>query len=235
MVRLLPFIVIPILLVLGFGAWRLFLNKPSSIPIISQISTTNPVEVPKTLPEQSSEEKIKTLEEGITTLTKEVNGLKTTNSALDAKVKALESVDTNMAERVSALEKASPAPVSSSTSKSTVYIPLGGGGSWGNQDWYTLTDYQVNLDPANFSGYSGMVLEITFRLAEAAGTGYVRLYNTTDGSATSSEITTTSTSFGLSSSISFKLPSGNKNYALQMKSSEGKTLFIQTARIRVNF
>lgn len=237
MIRLLPFILIPILLVLGFGAWRMYANKPTSAPVVSESNTTTgSVEVPKTLPEQSPEDKIKTLEEGITTLTKEVNGLKTTNSSLDAKVKALEDVDTNMAARVSALEKATPAPAAaSSSSKSTVYIPLGGGGSWGNQDWYTLTDYQINLDPVNFPGYTGMVLEVTFRLAESAGTGYVRLYNTTDSSVISSEITTTTTTFGLSASSSFKLPSGNKNYALQIKSSGGKNLFIQTARIKVSF
>lgn len=237
MVRLLPFIIIPVLLVLGFGVWRMYANKPAQNPTTSVDNvSTGPVEVPKTLPQQSSEDKIKTLEEGITTLTKEVNNLKTENSSLNVKLKALEGVDTDITTRVSALEKATPAPTAaSSTSKSTVYIPLGGGGSWGDQDWYTLTDYQVNLDPANFPGYTGMVLEIIFRLAESAGTGYVRLYNTTDGSVTSSEITTTSTTFGLSSSSSFKLAPGSKNYALQVKSSQGKTLFIQTARIRVNF
>ena len=234
MIRLLPFIVIPVLLVLGLGAWRMYATKPAPATSVSKTATEGPIEVPKTLPQQSAEEKIQTLEKAIETLAGEINSLKKDNSSSGSKITALEGVDTSLTARISALEKASPAPVSSS-SKSTVYIPLGGGGSWGNQDWYTLTDYQVNLDPANFPGYSGMALEVTFRLAEAAGTGYVRFYNTTDSSAISSELSTTSSSFGLSSSTSFKLATGNKNYALQIKSTEGKTLFIQSARIRVNF
>lgn len=248
MVRLLPFILIPILLVAGVGFWSIFSDKKdttssnlstssknplANLPFITQ----QPVEVPKTLPEASSEEKIKTLQEAIEKLASEINSLKSNSNTIGSKVDTLESSDTDLKARVSALEKATPAPAAaSSESKSTVYIPLGSGsGPWANQGWYTVTDYQVNLDPGNFPGYTGMYLEVTFRLTEAAGTGSVRLYNTTDSSAISSQVDTTSSSFGLLTTSSFKLTSGSKNYALQVKSSEGKNLFIQTARIRVNF
>lgn len=239
MIKLLPFIIIPVILVLGLGLWRMSVSKTSPASIETEQSSTSssssaPVEVPKSLPQAPTDEKVKTLEAAVDTLTKELNTLKTTNSSLDAKVKSLETVDVDMASRVTTLEKATPAPASS-TSKSTVFIPLGSGGYWGNQDWYTLSDYQVNLDPANFPGYTGMVLEITMKLEEAAGTGSVRLYNTTDSSALSSEASTTSSNYSIVSSSSFKLPSGNKNYALQTKSTQGKNLFIQSARIRVNF
>jgi len=80
-----------------------------------------------------------------------------------------------------------------------------------------------------------MNLEVNFRLVEPSGTGSVRLYNVTDSSAVSAQADTTSTSFGLKTSGSFKLSGGKKTYKLQVKSSEGKELFIQSARIKVNF
>lgn len=244
MIKLLPFVIIPILLVAGIGYWRMFPTAKPATTATSAKSTLStllannqPVEVPKTLPESSNEDKIKTLEQAIDKLVTELNALKASNTSLTAKIDTLDSSDTDLKARVASLEKATPAPaVATSTSKSSIYIPLGsGGGPWANQDWYTVTDYQVNLDPANFPGYSGMYLEVTFRLAESAGTGSIRLYNTSDSSATSSQVDTTSTSFGLSTTSSFKLATGSKNYTLQIKSTEGKNLFIQTARIRVSF
>lgn len=230
----------------GIGYWRVFLtpkpgttstSSPASSTLNTLLANNQPVEVPKTLPESSSEDKIKTLEQAIDKLVTELNALKASNATVNSKLSTLDSSDTDLKARVTALENATPTPAAATTtSKSTVYIPLGSGsGPWANKDWYTVTDYQVNLDPANFPGYTGMYLEVTFRLSESAGTGSVRLYNTSDSSATSSQLDTTSTSFGLSTTSSFKLATGSKNYALQVKSTEEKNLFIQTARIRVAF
>lgn len=193
-----------------------------------------PIEVPKTLPGASLEDKVASLEETVSSIVKKIN-TSSTVSDNDSRWKQVEAAVTELKARVSSLEKATPAPAQS-TKGATVYIPLGsGGGPWANSDWYSLNEYEIALDPGNYPGYSGMILEVTFRLAEAAGTGSVRLYNVTDSSVTSSQLDTTSSSFGLQSSSSFKLASGTKTYKLQIKSSQGKDLFIQSARIKVNF
>lgn len=243
MVRLLPFIIIPILIVAGIGFWGVFTEKKpssssgSSNPLVNlPFATQQPVEVPKTLPEASNEEKIKTLEEAIDKLAVEINSLKSNSNSVGSKVSDLEAQDTDLKARVSALEKATPAPAASS-SQSTVYIPLGsGGGPWANQNWYSTPEYTFSLDPANYPNYKAMYLEATFRMIEKAGTASIRLYNSTDSSAIStSQVDTTSDSFSTVSSSSFTLPSGSKTYALQIKSTEGKNLYLQTARIKVSF
>ena len=91
------------------------------------------------------------------------------------------------------------------------------------------------MDPVNYPGYSGMILEVNFRLVDPAGTGSVRLYNVTDAGVVSTQLDTSSTSFSLKTSSSFKLATGQKTYKLQVKSTGGKDLYIQSARIRVNF
>ena len=81
-----------------------------------------------------------------------------------------------------------------------------------------------------------MQLEANFRLTEAAGTGSIRLYNVTDGSVvSSSQLDTTGTAFGVQTSGSFKLPAGQKTYTIQVKSTSSKDIFVQSARIKVNF
>ena len=241
MIKLLPFILIPILIIGILGYFRFVAIKQSITPPVTQTVDIQPVEVPKTLPNATIDDRVKSLEDLISKVVTQVNALKsqasqtTSDSSLDNRLKSTEGSITELTARVSALEKAPSAPVVAS-GKSTVYIPLGsGGGPWANSDWYSTPEYQVSLDPNNYPGYTGMYLEVTFRLEEQAGTGSVRLYNTSDSSAISSQVDTTSSSFGLSTTASFKIPTGSKNYAIQVKSSQGKNLFIQTARIKVNF
>lgn len=230
MIRLLPFILIPILIVGGLGYWRYMVSKQSLTTPQTNQQDQDPQEVPKSLPNASLEDRVNSLEETVTKLISQVNSLKSSSpaqSTLDAQV-------TELKARVSSLEKATPQPQTSS--KSTVYIPLGsGGGPWANIDWYSMPEYEISLDPGNYPGFTGMVLEVTFRMVEAAGTGSVRLYNMTDSSATSNQLDTTSTTFSLKTSSSFKIPSGSKTYRLQVKSSQNKDIFIQSARIKVNF
>lgn len=250
MLKLLPFILIPVLIIGGLGYFRFVAIRQSitaSAPLpIESNSNNGPIEVPKTLPNQTTDDKVKILEDTISKLVAQVNGLKTQSTqttagpsalSLDTRLKDIEGLITDLKARISALEKASPAPAAASTTKAaTVYIPLGsGGGPWANKDWYSTADYQVILDPANYPGYTGMNLEVTYKLSEQAGTASVRLYNSTDTNTTSSQVDTTSSNIGLYTSSAFKLPTGSKTYVLQVKSTEGKDIFIQTARIRVNF
>lgn len=236
MLRLLPIIFIPILILAGLGYWRYNASKSNlTTPTPPQ---AGPIEVPKTLPQASLEDRVKSLEDLATKLVTQVNDLKSKSSQTSSSPSSSSDVEAQVTElkaRVSALEKATPAPAVSS-SQSTVYIPLGsGGGPWANTDWYSMPEYEISLDPANYPGYKGMVLEVTFRLIETAGTGSVRLYNATDGSAISGQLDTTSSTFTLKTTPSFILPAGTKTYKLQVKSTSNKDLFIQSARIRVNF
>lgn len=236
MLRLLPFILIPVLLIAGLGYWRYTAIKQSITPTPTQVDV-QPIEVPKTLPNASVDDRIQNLENTISKLVTQINALKTQPApSSNTQLNNIEASVTDLKIRVSALEKATPAPSQTTSQQAVVYIPLGsGGGPWGNQDWYTTLEYQITLDPANYPGYTGMYLEVTFKLSEQAGTGSVRLYNKTDSTATSSQVDTTVSAHTLFTTSSFKLASGSKTYALQVKSTQGKDLFIQNARIRVNF
>ena len=235
MIKLLLFVLIPVLILGGLGYWRYTALKPDLTTPSTQAE--EPIEVPKQMPQASLEDRVKNLETVVTKLATQVNNLKSpapasssapSSSSLDAQV-------TELKARVSALEKADTAPASSN-SQSVVYIPLGsGGGPWGDKGWFSLNEYQITLDPVSYPGYTGMVLEVTFRLTAKSGTASIRLYNSTDSSATSSQVDTTSDSLGLFSTSSFKLASGSKTYNLQVKSSEGQNVLIQFARIKVTF
>lgn len=243
MLKLLPFILIPILIIAGLGFWRYAQTRPASSnpqstssPVSDQTVTNQPVEVPKTLPAATLDDRVKSLEDTLSQLTPQVNSLKSSNSsANDAKITALEVAVADLKTKVAALEQAAPATQTSA--KYPLYIPLGsGGGPWTDQSWNSLNEYQATINPDNYSGYTSMQLEGIIRLSEAAGTGSIRLYNVSDNSAiTSAQVDTTATSFSLLSSGTFKLPSGQKTYTIQVQSTQGKTLFIQNARIKVNF
>lgn len=211
------------MIVSGLGYWRYLAGKQNLI-VPQTTQDTSPIEVPKTLPAASAKDTPVTPVPQASNL-----------NPLDPRMQAVEAAVVDLKARVSALEKATPVPAASS-SKYPLYIPLGsGGGPWDNQNWESLAEYQISINPDNYSAYSSMQLEANFRLTEAAGTGSIRLYNITDSSAISSELSTTSTSFGSQTSATFKLPSGQKTYSIQVKSTQGKTLFVQSARIKVNF
>lgn len=235
-IKLLPFVLLALLILGGLGYWRFFAAKQSlETPKTADVSQ-EPVEVPKTLPDASLEDKVKSLEETLTSVVKKINAtpIPQTDSSLDSRLKNVEALITELKARVSSLENTPPQPVVT-TQRATTYIPLGAGGSWAPTDWLSLNEYEISLNPDNYPGYSGMTLEVTFRLVEAAGTGSVRLYNVTDSSATSGQLDTTSSTFALKQSASFKIPAGTKTYKLQVKSTANKDLFIQSARIKVNF
>jgi hypothetical protein len=235
---------IPILILAGLGYWRYSANKAAPVsPVSSDTSTVDqtPVEVPKTLPNATLEDRVKALEDLITKLATQLNVLKVQSSQSvspipsDSKVSDLDASITELKARVSALEKVTPG-VAALSSQSTIYIPIGSAtGPWTNTDWSILGEYEISLDPSSYPSYTGMNLEVNFRLVDPTGTGSVRLYNTTDSSVVSSQLDTVSTSFSLKSSAAFKLAGGQKTYKLQVKSSGGKELYIQSARIKVNF
>lgn len=234
MLKLLPVVLVLVAIAGGLIYFRF--HGSSSNVISPQSQTEAPIEVPKTLPQASLEDRVKDLENLVTKLVTTVNSLKssTTSSNSDSKLNTMDASITELKARVSALEKGSPAPLVSS-GKSTVYIPLGSGGQVSDQNWTSLNTFQISLDPSQYSGYTSMQLEVNMRLNQPGGTLYARLYNTTASSATSSEAQTTQTSSTVPSSSTFALPSGSKNYVLQAKTSDGSLGFLDYARIKVNF
>lgn len=228
MVRLLPFILIPVIIVAGLGYWRYLAGKQSLIAPQTIQQEAPPVEVPKTLPAVSTAEPVS-----------QVNNLKSPSpqasisSSSDSKIKDLESTVVDLKARIAVLEKPT---VSSSVAKAPLYIPLGAsGGPWLYADWTSLNEYQVSINPDNYADYSSMQMEVNFRIIGSPGKGYVRLYNLTDNSSVASEISTINSSFSILNSATFKLTGGQKLYTIQAKSTESKDLYIQSARIKVNF
>lgn len=222
----------------GLFYWRFVATKPA-LEAAQQTQDSAPVEVPKTLPGATIEDRVKSLEDVVNKLTPQVNSLKSSgtqtgaSSSLDSKVAALETAVTELKARAATLENATPAPVTAS-GKSTVYIPLGSGGSSGDRNWISNDNYGATIDPAEYPGYSTMQFEVNFRMTQKSGTAYARLYNVTDSSA-KEQASTTLDSFSWQTSYGFTLPAGKKTYTLQTKSSEGAEIQIQSARIKVNF
>lgn len=241
MVKLLPLLLIPVLVLAGLGYWRYSAGKQNlATPIAQEEPAQEPIEVPKTLPNASTEERVKALEDLVTKLVSQVNSLKSQpaqsgSGNSDSKLSSVESAVTELKARVSALEKNTPAPAASLGSKSTIYIPLGSGGVVASTDWISLNSFQISLDPAQYPGYSSMQLEVNMRLNQPGGTLYARLYNSSAGSAISSEVTSTSANSSVVTSSTFTLPTGSKTYLLQAKTSDGTQAFLDTARIKVNF
>lgn len=237
MLKLLPFILIPILILGGLGYWRFVASNNLATP--SQSSNPSPMpdgpmEVPKTLPQASLENRVKALEDLVNKLVTEVNKLKSPSPSAnpDTKLNLLDTSVTDLKLRVAALEKGG---TTTSATKAPLYIPFGSGGSSSDSNWASISNYQISLDPKDYAGYSSMQLEVNMKLPDLVGTAYARLYNSTDATATSNELSTTSGNFVWLTSGTFTLPTGNKTYKLQLKSSDSKTIEVQSARIKVTF
>lgn len=240
MIKILPVVFLIILISAGLIYWRFFALKSSSSNLIgAKVSETQgPVEVPKTLPNATVENRVKILEEALIEIVKRVNSLSDqgqAGSSTNSQLNSIEASITDLKTRVIALEQATPAPAAASSSKSTVYIPLGAGGQISDTNWANLNTFQISLEPASYAGYSSMQLEVNMRLNQPGGQVFARLYNSSSGSVTSSEISSTSTTSSVVTSNTFTLPAGTKNYVLQAKSKDGSQAFIDYTRIKVNF
>lgn len=151
----------------------------------------------------------------------------------EARVKAIE--DSLAALKIK-VDQITPAPAQTSSTQPTLYIPLGSGGSSSDRNWVSIDSYQVELDSGSYPGYSGMQFEVAMKLNESVGTANARFYNSTDSSAVSySDVSTTSDKNKWLTSLSFKLPAGKKTYKLQLQSTQGYEISLQSARIKVSF
>ncbi|MBI2600991.1 hypothetical protein HYW42_03480 [Candidatus Daviesbacteria bacterium] len=242
MIRFLPIGIIAILVISGLVYFRFFYIKDS-------LEEPQQREVPKEVPFDTLLTKDPGgVTDNLNILATQILNLKSANenlvktadsknADLERRIKALEASVTQLQGQVNSSSTTAQSSTQTTTSESKfpVYIPLGSAGTSTDQNWYSIPGFEVSLDPAEYSGYASMQLEINMRMIEKAGTAYARLYNSTDGSATSPEVSTTQDTFQLLASGTFKLPSSRKSYKLQLKTSQGKEIHIQNARIKVNF
>ena len=229
MIKLLPFILIPVLVIGGFLYFRFFSIKQSlekgPTEEANVLEETELREVPATLPSTTPK---------VQQVSVNSSPSSSNDSSVASKINSLEEEVTNLKTRIFALEKAPQASANVATSTNVPsYIPLGAGGSNSNNNWADMPGYEISIDPADYTGYSGMQLEVNMRLNAYGGNAIVRLVSSS-GSAISSEVSTSKTLYNLNTSLTFKLPTGKNTYKLQVKSSGGE-MFIQDARIKVIF
>lgn len=114
-----------------------------------------------------------------------------------------------------------------------IYIPLGSSSS-SSTEWVDIPGLEVYVVPQNVGVVQKMYFEASLRVPSGAGQGFVRLKNVTDGiSLFESEITHEGTVGKLISSASIPVPYTTKLYRVQMKSSLGAQVVIDTARIKL--
>lgn len=114
-----------------------------------------------------------------------------------------------------------------------VYIPLGSS-STSSTDWTDIPGLEAYVVPQNVGIVQKMYFEASLRVPSGAGQGFVRLKNITDGiSLFESEITHEGTVGKLISSANIPVPYTTKLYRVQMKSSLGAQVVIDTARIKL--
>lgn len=162
----------------------------------------------------------------------------------ETRIKLLENKLSVLQRRIEVLEKSggkttttTSTTSSSSSAKSPVYVfSLGSGSSSVKTDWTTLENIDITINPGDYPGYKNMVLEVYMKLKDGNGTGYVRLFNSTDGTSVSaSETTTGSWDYTWVASKEFTLSSGKKTFKFQVKSLTGYEVFVQSARIKVSY
>lgn len=184
-------------------------------------NTTGLKEVPKDVP-LTREEFLETLESSISAVNKRIDQLASTKQTQPV---------TNQTQTTTQATTTTP------SGAKVAYIPVGNTGSGtSSTDFSSLSGHEVTIDTSNYPGYKQMVLEASFRIFQGNGTGEVRLFNKTDGTAAvNSDLSTTSQDYTTKTSSGFTLSPGSKTYTVQVKSSTGYSVDLQWSRIRVNF
>lgn len=217
-------------LILAALTFRFFLARtqegsPQAAPAVTNQTETTTQELAQPLPSASPDlsNQVSTLSDKVSKIDASVNDLKSRVVVLESKQNATTA-------------QTSTTTTSTSVSQAPVYIPLAASGSSSTGDWANISGTVVTIDTADYPGYTSMQFEANIQIFQQ-GTAYARMGNKTDGtSVLSSEISTTSTSYTYVTSGKFTLPSGKKDYQLQLKSLvTGYAALIQNARVKVNF
>jgi hypothetical protein len=229
-------IILPVVLILGvlffIGARVLTSPKTDGFPDITSSLQ------PELAADDDLEARISVLEQSLTNLSSElVSGSPTPStrpSSLDTRVKSLETQLSQLNSRVAALEISDKSSTQVNSGENVTYIPLGPGSSSSALDWTTVSLPEFTIDPADFSGYTNMYLEVNLRSYQGNGRAYARVINSTDGTAIlGSEVSTTSEDYVTVTSGAFKVASTKKTYKMQLKTLTSYEASVQFARIKV--
>lgn len=113
------------------------------------------------------------------------------------------------------------------------YIPLGSS-SITTTDWVDVPGIEAYVAPSNYGTLKEMYFEASLRIPSGAGQAFARVKNVTDNvSLIESEITHEGTMGKLLSSGKIPIPATTKLYRLQIKSSLGNQVVIDTSRLKL--
>lgn len=241
MLKLLPVIVV-VLVILGVSGYLIFNSKPT--PQTAATNANAPIPLPSApalttlqtqkLGNQTEGERIRLLEQSVLELKAQLDSV---NSKPVPVTTSTTTEIANLQSQINTLKTTiGQAAAPASTNQSTIYIPLGDTGTSSSLTYATINDIQIALNPASFPGYTSMQLEVMLQAYQGNGTAYAQLYNYDDGTAIQgSAVSTTSQTYTLVSSGNFTLPSGTKNYRLQLMTTTGYAASLSMARLKVNF
>lgn len=136
-----------------------------------------------------------------------------------------------------ATPKPTPTPFVQTFPK-TIYIPAGGGGSTQSTDWVDVPNDAVWIDfNSEFGSKAKAVFESFLRVDNANGTAYARLFDVTHSIAVNgSEVSLENNAqFNLVVSSNLTFWAGKNLYRVQVKSLNGSTIFLDSARIKMSY
>ncbi len=215
---------------------------------VHQILNIPVADIKQSLTATTVEGRVTTVEDALALLINRVNNLggTTTQTAattsqvsgdINSRVQSLENTVANLQVQINQLKGGGTSATTISGSKSPAYIPLGWNGSASTQDWSSVSSQSISIDPADYSGYTGMQFEANISVYQGNGTAYARLFDKDDGLAIiPSEVSGKTDTPTWASSATFQLPATTKKtYVLQVKTTTGYASQVQNARIKVNF
>jgi len=159
---------------------------------------------------------------------------------LTSRIKILETTITDLRAQLRTLQTTNQSSTTTTTSTTTSnppsYIPLNFNGQLSGMSYATLPNQSLTINPADYPGYSSMVLIVQLQVYQGNGTAYAQLVNTANNNVVpGSEVSTGNYEFTQLASSSFNLPAGSQPYGIQLKTTTGYSAIIQSAMIKVNF
>lgn len=134
---------------------------------------------------------------------------------------------------ISAQPKLSVLPSPTAPSVKEYYIPLGIGSTTATE-WTDIPGAEAYVTPANFGRINSLYFEVGLEISSRSGRAYARLRNVTDNvGLVESEIYREGGDPGLSSSGKIPVPVQTKLYRVQLKSSLGVEVKLQSARLKI--
>jgi hypothetical protein len=128
------------------------------------------------------------------------------------------------------------APSSNNAKPSTVFIPIGIGGSSTGTDWTVINTQEIEIDTSEIPGYLAAFLTVELKVKDGNGKAFARLFNVTDNTPIySSEVSVSNSDFTPITSGSFTLATGKKKYRLQLKSLTGYQVDVQLSKLKISF